>query len=274
MFQNRILVIATKHKKETVIAPLLEANLNVKCFVLKDFDTDSFGTFTGEIARKDNAFETVRKKCLAAMAISNCDLGIASEGSFGLHSTAFFASANEEILLFIDLKNNLEITTRIQTLNTNFNSSIIKSKTELQLFAETCKFPSHGLILRSENSELIVKGITAWEELYEHFEALKANYSDIIVETDMRALYNPTRMKIIEKTTMQLIEKINSKCPNCNHPGFGIVEANKGLRCELCNNPTNSILSYTYQCSNCNFKSEKAASKKMEDPMYCNYCNP
>jgi len=90
----------------------------------------------------------------------------------------------------------------------------------------------------------------------------------------MRALYNPTRMKIIEKATMQLIEKINSKCPNCNHPGFGIVEANKGLRCELCNNPTNSILSYTYQCSNCNFKSEKATSKKMEDPMYCNYCNP
>jgi hypothetical protein len=67
MFKNRELVIATKHHKEKVIAPLLEKELGVKCIVVKNFDTDQFGTFTGELARAEDAITTARKKCIAAM---------------------------------------------------------------------------------------------------------------------------------------------------------------------------------------------------------------
>jgi hypothetical protein len=40
------------------------------------------------------------------------------------------------------------------------------------------------------------------------------------VETDMRAMYNPSRMTVIQNATKKLVEKINSCCPHCNIPGL------------------------------------------------------
>ena len=39
MFEGRNLVIATKHEKQKVIAPILEKALGVNCFVANDLDT-------------------------------------------------------------------------------------------------------------------------------------------------------------------------------------------------------------------------------------------
>jgi hypothetical protein len=49
LFKGRNLVIATLHGKEKVIAPLLEHALGVKIIVPEKFDTDQYGTFSGEI---------------------------------------------------------------------------------------------------------------------------------------------------------------------------------------------------------------------------------
>lgn len=51
-FSGRRLLIVTKHQKEEVIAPLLEKALGVSCFVSKDFDTDSLGTFLEKLLEK------------------------------------------------------------------------------------------------------------------------------------------------------------------------------------------------------------------------------
>lgn len=45
MFLNRKLLIATKHNKEKVIAPLFEKQPGVTSFVIDLFDTDTLGTF-------------------------------------------------------------------------------------------------------------------------------------------------------------------------------------------------------------------------------------
>jgi hypothetical protein len=66
-------------------------------------------TVIGEIERKLDLIATIRKKGLWAMELSDCDLGVASEGFFGAHSSIFFKSADDEFLIFIDKKNNLEI---------------------------------------------------------------------------------------------------------------------------------------------------------------------
>jgi hypothetical protein len=42
IFKNRKLLIATKHEKEKVIAPILSKELTVESFVPNDFDTDIF----------------------------------------------------------------------------------------------------------------------------------------------------------------------------------------------------------------------------------------
>jgi len=278
LFEGRRLVIATKHKKEIVIAPLLEKHLGVQCFVPDAFDTDTLGTFTGEIERKDDALTTVRKKCLLAMEKYHCDLGIASEGSFGPHPSIFMAHADDEFLIFIDKKNNLEIIVRELSLDTNFNATTVNCFQNLVDLVKTVGFPEHGVILKITTEEVptIVKGIQSWELLEESFHMLAADNSQVVAETDMRAMYNPTRMKVIEKAAHKLVEKIKSLCPQCHEPGFGVVYIKSGLPCEWCGSPTNSTKSHIYKCQKCNFEQENMFpnNKKTEDPMFCDYCNP
>ena len=278
MFQGRNLLIATKHQKEKVIAPILESQLGVKCFVASDLDTDKLGTFTGEIERTEDPITTARKKCLMAMDLTNFDLAIASEGSFGSHPNFFFAAADDEFLLLIDKKNNIEINARELSLETNFNGSEIKTKEELQEFASNSNFPSHALILRKSNDDLkgITKGIIDEKLLYDTFIKLIKKYGTAYIETDMRALYNPSRMKVIKKATVKLVDKIKSLCPKCETPGFGIVDRKEGLPCGQCQFPTKSTLSYIYCCQKCNYiKEEKFPNgKKNEEPIYCDICNP
>lgn len=92
----------------------------------------------------------------------------------------------------------------------------------------------------------------------------------------MRAMYNPTRMSVIEKATGKLLDKINSQCPSCNMPGFDITDTKRGLPCSWCGNPTRSIVSVISRCKHCGYEMEKKYpdNKKFEDPMYCDECNP
>lgn len=96
MFKGRNLVIATKHKKEIVIAPLLEKELNVKCFVA-DIDTDLLGTFTGEVQRTADPVETARQKCLMAIEKTGCDMAVSNEGSFGQHPSMFLHTLTQRL---------------------------------------------------------------------------------------------------------------------------------------------------------------------------------
>lgn len=278
MFQGRKVIIATKHQKEKVIAPILERELGVSCFVNESFDTDTLGTFTGEIERQKDPISTVREKCLQAMNLNDCDLGVANEGSFGSHPSLFFVNADDEFLIFIDSKNKLEIIVRELSVDTNFNGKEIQSHNELMDFAKVVGFPEHGLILRKskeDNSE-IHKGITDNITLNNSFEHFYSNCNSVYVETDMRAMFNPTRMKVIEKAILKLVQKIQSTCPQCNTPGFGITDSKKGLECSLCGSPTKSTLSYIYVCQHCQFTKEEMYpnNKTSEDPTYCDYCNP
>ena len=143
MFQGRKLLIATKHKKEEVMVPLFQKHLDVDCFVAKEFDTDLLGTFSGEIERKLDVIETLRQKCLLSIKSTDFDMVVASEGSFGVHPTLFFAHADDELVMFKDIKNNLEIVARHLSVETNFDGMEINTTQELEDFAHKVKFPSH-----------------------------------------------------------------------------------------------------------------------------------
>ncbi len=278
MFKGRKLIIATKHQKEKVIAPILESALGLTCFVDETFDTDTLGTFTGEVERTLDPIETAREKCLQAMRKNNCDLGLASEGSFGPHPSLFFVNADDEFLIFIDLKHGLEIIARELSTATNFNAKSISNEEELLAFATEVGFPEHALILRpaKDNFTTIHKGITDTETLKKVFHQLYQEYQIVYAETDMRAMYNHTRMGVIEKATHKLLEKIQSQCPKCQIPGFAVTAAKPGLTCSLCGLPTKSTLSYVYTCQHCDFSKEEMYpnQKTTEDPTYCDYCNP
>ncbi len=278
MFSNRKLVIATKHSKEKVIAPVLHEQLGVNCFVPLDFDTDLLGTFSGEIDRIDDPLTTIRNKCLQAMALTKCDLGVASEGSFGNHPTVFMAPADDEFLIFIDLKNNLEIVVRELTLDTNFATETCTTYEQVVEFAERVQFPTHALVIKKSQHDVsnLFKGIEHWDQLQTVATHFIETEGQVYLETDMRAMHNPTRMKVIENLAHKLAQKIKSNCPKCQTPGFDITSTEKGLPCVTCGSPTNSVKKIVKTCSACTYteKLERPDAKKVEDPMYCDYCNP
>lgn len=278
MFEGRRLVIATKHGKEAFLAPILEKELGVHCFILPQFDSDLFGTFSGEVERLDDAMRTARLKCEKAMEMAQCDLAVASEGSFGSHPSFYFLPADDEILLLVDKKQEASFSVRELSLDTNFNGAEVSSIDELTDFAEKAKFPTHGLILRKSkySGENIIKGITDWPILKESFDHLIKSSSSLFVETDMRAMFNPSRRKVISTAVEKLVATIKSTCPSCHFPGFSIVKIKEGLPCELCHLPTRSVISHIYTCQKCLETKEilYPNQKMVEDPAFCDYCNP
>lgn len=276
MFKNRKLLIATKHKKERVIAPVLERELGVICWVDENFDTDELGTFTGEVERTLDPISTLREKCQRAMRKNNCDLAIACEGSFGPHPSLFFVNADDEFVMLLDTHHHLEIVERELSTDTNYNGRDIRTEQELFAFAEEVHFPSHGLILRKSSEELIdmQKGITDRVHLLKTFHDLMRKYEKVYVETDMRAMYNPSRLKVIEQATIKLVNRIKSTCPHCHMPGFGVTDVKRGLACDVCGEPTQLVKSYVSVCSHCNYYIEEQVAALKADPMYCDHCNP
>jgi hypothetical protein len=277
-FEGRTLVIASMHRKEEVLKPLLEQGLGITVQIAEGLNTDLLGTFSGEVARLEDPLSTARKKCELAMDLSGCDLALASEGSFGPHPAAFFLPANEEWLLLLDRKHQLEIHARHLSLETNFSGQEYHSLEELNAFASKVGYPSHGLILRrrKDNLEDLLKGITNPNQLLtaalQQLESQGSGY----IETDMRAMFNPSRMKVIQETAQLLLQKLNSLCPSCQLPGFAVTAAEPGLPCKLCGTPSNAALVHLLLCSHCQHE-EKVLfphGKKTEDPQYCQVCNP
>jgi hypothetical protein len=277
MFEGRTIAIATMHRKEKVIAPLLSTKMGMYCIVA-DINTDKLGTFSGEVPRTDSPYEAARKKCEIAMAVSGCDIAISSEGSFGAHPYIFFAHANEELVLLLDRKNKKEFFGQALTTETNFAGQSISSIKEATDFAEKVGFPSHAVILKDQENNFkdLVKGINSMHGLNYAMHKMLSDRGSVWIETDMRAMNNPTRMTAIEKATENLIAKLNSFCPQCNFPGFWIAERRKGLPCSDCGFPTKSIIAHRYQCDQCYFESyDKYPNQKFfEEPMYCDVCNP
>ena len=260
------------------MAPLLEKELGVQCVICADFNTDRFGMFSGEVKREKDALDTARLKCYAAMDAAGCDLAVASEGSFGPHPIYFFAQSDDEIVLFVDRKHGIEIWARELSTQTNFNGKEVKSTDELMSFVQSAGFPSHAFILResSTGADCIHKGINTEKLLQEAFNELIQRFGSAYVETDMRAMHNPTRMSVIEQATVKLVGKILSVCPSCAWPGFDVTDRKSGLPCSDCGMPTQSTLSHSYCCVACGFTRELfyPKGKETEEPRYCDYCNP
>lgn len=272
--------LATMHGKEQAIAPWFKSELGIDLNVAENLDTDRFGTFSGEIDRIKNPEQTARLKIEEVFRQNpQCRVAVASEGSFFPNPEFMLSTMNEELLLLIDRKTSLEVMVKHYSPETNMAKTNVSSLAEALKFADDIGFPSHGLILKTDEKATepeCWKGITSLTVLKEAFQNFLSKGKTVYMETDMRACYNPTRMDKISLAAQGLVLKLKSVCPSCNFPGFGITEYINGLPCENCYFPTRLLLSHFYQCKNCSHhKEEKFPNgKKLAYAGLCSRCNP
>ncbi|NEQ97897.1 MAG: hypothetical protein F6K30_14450 [Cyanothece sp. SIO2G6] len=284
---SRLAVLATMHQKETVIAPLFAQHLGITVTVPAGFDSDRFGTFTRDIDRMGNQLEAARAKAKAVLEMTGEQVAIASEGAFFPDPMLPWMACGRELVLLIDQGLEIEIVGEAVSPETNFSHKTVDSVDAALQFAETAKFPSHGLVVMpSQNCTdsgpihhgLICKGIVVQDELIEIVTAMLAHSptQTVHLETDMRAMHNPTRMGAIAQATQDLITKIQQRCPQCGCPGFSETERQPGLPCSLCGLPTQLTKAAIHRCQQCGYVKTVPFPDGVQtaDPGQCWNCNP
>ena len=275
--QSRNAILLTMHGKEQVISPILENLTGCLVQVRNDINTDEMGTFTLETPRPGTQLETARIKAHKAIEISECDMGLASEGSFGPYPSCPFINCNREIVFMVDSKNKIEIYGESLSLETNLDERKVHGILDAIEFANKIGFPEHFLIANPAGiSNTFIKGINTWQSLGEavSWGITHSPSEELVLQTDMRAFANPTRMKNIMKATEDLASKILSICPNCGMYGYALSSYRRGVPCEWCKLPTDLIISEIYSCQKCMHNTEIIKETGYADPGMCDFCNP
>ena len=278
-YAGRQICLTTRHGKQRALARPFRAGLGAELF-LSTCDTDQLGTFSGEVPRPADALSTCRRKAELGMAASGLSCGLASEGSFGPHPALPLLTAGVELLLFIDREHQLEVVEQRLELRTNFSRFRLEPGADPQAWLQCIGFPRHAVIVRPEADppSPCVKGIQSTEALQQaisHCRAAGAG-EPLVLETDMRAHLNPTRMVSIRRLGFQLARRLASPCPACHAPGWGRTGTKPGLPCSWCGTPTELTRSEVWGCVACDHTEERprADGRREADPGHCPYCNP
>jgi hypothetical protein len=273
-YEGRTAVLATRHRKEEALAPALARLTGLALHVPEDLDTDSLGTFTGEVARPASMRETARMKARLGIEASGLPLALASEGSFGPHPALPFAAAAHEMLLFLDVEQGIEIAEARLSPETNFAAlDLAEANAGLDAFLLRAGFPAHGLVLRA--GERVIKGIQDRAAL-DRAIAEAGTARPLRLETDMRAHMNPTRMGEIAALGESLARRLATPCPSCAAPGFGTLRTEPGLACEDCGAPTALVRAIVHGCARCAREETRPRpdGRQTATPAECQECNP
>lgn len=275
-YKNARVLLASKHEKERVIRPVFYENLGCDIYT-SNFDTDQFGTFTGEIPRVKNAYDTCVLKAKTAAIVADNFFSMASEGSFGPHPSMPFFASDHEIMVFVDLKNDWVIAEQLVTPKTNYNRLTLTSNSEVESFLKSVQFPTHAVTLQvSHTNEIIGKGIQDVSRLNNLIKKGFTKGDELLLATDMRAMMNPTRMEALSVLAEKLARRILTCCDACGAPGFGFISTAEHLSCGFCDGPTSMHRLEIWGCVACENKEKKPRHDHLEkaDPTYCHFCNP
>jgi hypothetical protein len=280
--------LATRHGKERVIGRALHHGLGATLLHVTSVDTDALGTFCGQISREGSALEACRAKAEAALAAGGTECAIASEGSFGPHPQLPFLSAGLECLVFVDRRRGWTISEQGLARRTNFAHRLVgalpssEPDPAMAAWLAGVGFPRHRLIVRAHIASGmgtgVMKGLGDWEDLKGAIARAAAASSDgqALVETDMRAHCNPTRMAAIRRLAFRLVRRLARSCPRCHSPGWGEVGQRPGLPCADCGLATAMTQALIWGCEHCGHQEERPRPDGLglADPGYCAWCNP
>ena len=279
-YAGQVAALATRHSKERVIAPVFAEILGMS-IVGVEVDTDSFGTFAGDIPRTDTPFNVAIAKARAGMVMSGLSLGLASEGTIGPDPLVPLITSDIETIVFIDDTRGIVLSETTRSTDIVAFRQTIDPEDDLSDFmerlADRADFPHHALIVHSGDprSGPIVKGLTDEAEVVIAIEACMSTAGSAVVESDLRACFSPSRMRNIGECARQLAERIATRCPDCGTAGWGRVEPLRGLPCASCGMLIESaIRADVFGCALCPTRQEVPRTDQVVEPRWCPACNP
>jgi hypothetical protein len=279
IYTGESIALATLHQKERVIAPLFRHHLGAQV-VVSTVDTDSLGTFSGEIERKGQPKQVAIAKARLGMSALGLSRGIATEGSFGPHPEIPFLSIHHELIVFIDTERRIEVVEQQLFPQSIYDSIEVASIVEAEEFLVKNRIGSYGMIVQALSSSIVPpeKGITARLQLEKAIEYIKQRSGDdrVRILTDMRAHCNPLRMWRIRALARALVHRLTQCCPECAAPGWGVTGSKSGLPCQHCGAATAATHYRISSCSVCGFKQQlsRLDGKKVASVAECSFCNP
>lgn len=278
LYAGQKIALLTQHGKERVIAPTLQPQLGCEVLLVTGYDTDQLGTFSRDTPRQGTQREAARRKARIGMELSGLPIGLASEGSFGPDPMTGMFQWNIELLVLIDDRFNSEIVAVAQG-PAQSGHLLTDNWAAVKAFAQEEGFPAHRMVIRPNNQDdpRIQKGIANWKQLRKCFDICLAQSINgkVFIETDLRAFANPTRMQRIQEAAENLLNRLQSPCPVCQHPGFWVVERESGLPCGTCGTPTSIYRAETRECPSCHHRmTSPRLDLAVADPAYCPRCNP
>ncbi len=278
-YAGQRLCLTTLHGKQRALALPFAVGLGVTVEACA-CDTDSLGTFSGEVQRLDDALSTCRSKALMGLEQSGLRLGLASEASFGPHPAVPLLAVGQELLVFVDLDRPLTLVEQRLEWRTNYSQRQLGPEQDPSAWLQQVGFPSHGVIARPlDRAEgPVFKDLTHPVALQDALAACRRldGEGQVWLETDMRAHRNPTRMRSIRRLGVALVRRLGSACPGCGAPGWGLVATHAGLPCRACGLATEMVHLEEFGCGACSHRELLPRRDRLmaADPAHCPYCNP
>lgn len=275
-YRGQSIALATLHKKGALAREPFQKilGMNVEEILV---DTDRFGTFSGDVERTLSPRECLQAKCDLGIAHSESKYALASEGTIGPDPIVSFLNSDIEHVAFFDSINNLFISHTYRSFEIQALTHQYTPGDHLEEFLKKADFPNHQLIVKSfdDGVKPLAKGISQKDELLKILDdAINQGLRDITIESDLRAHTSPSRAANIKQAFYELAVKVNTLCPACDCPGWGITSSIKGLTCLDCGEETDAVKAYIYSCISCTFSREGELLAEGVDPSRCNWCNP
>lgn len=269
---------ATKHGKEAVVAPHFASALSVSIDVV-DFDTDTLGTFSGEIKRHGSALDAAFEKARIGAESTVHGLGIGSEGTIGPSHELPLLTADVEVVAFVDLSHGTAVSELTTSHTIKTISMTVEPHTEYHARLVNGGFPEHGVIVMPADGSAapVVKGLHSFAELDSAVRvcAIASATGTARIESDFRSNHCPSRRPTIAQAALQLAMRLRQQCPACDAPGWGVVSYTRGVPCSVCDEVVDVPSREVHGCTACGVR--RTATNPIRttvSPARCPRCNP
>lgn len=269
---------ATKHDKARLVAPHFASMLSVSIETI-DFDTDSLGTFSGEVQRRGSALDVAFEKARVGAGSCTHGLGLGSEGTIGPSYELPMLTSDVEVLAFVDIHRNTSVSEFVTSHSIKTIAMTVQPHTEFHSRLVGGGFPEHGVIVMPADGSMspVYKGLHSFGEVDSAVRicAVASSNGRARIETDFRADHCPSRRPAIAEAASRLVARLRELCPECNAPGWGVVSHERGVPCSLCGGIVDVAAREVHGCTACGTRRVSTdAIRTSVSPARCPRCNP